>query len=146
MLPFRVNRRRCPFPTTPSSQRHLCAIRVSALSFPNHFLSPLNLERSTINLRPYLDAASSISPLFATLTENTRGGGIPTFPDLEEKMTTLKNTKPQSVEIDSISDAMRCHYRRPSGRRCKLAVTAPGAPFCFTHTQEFNKADSQPQS
>jgi len=57
-------------------------------------------------------------------------------------MTTLKNMKPQPVEIDSISDAMRCHYRRPSGRRCKLAVTAPGAPFCFTHTQEFNKADS----
>jgi hypothetical protein len=57
-------------------------------------------------------------------------------------MTKLENTKPQSVEIDSISDAMRCHHRRPSGRRCKLAVTAPGAPFCFTHTQEFNKADS----
>lgn len=57
-------------------------------------------------------------------------------------MSALKNTKPQSLEIDSISDAMRCHYRRPSGRRCKLAVTAPGAPFCFTHTQEFNKADS----
>jgi hypothetical protein len=57
-------------------------------------------------------------------------------------MSALKNTKPQSVEIDSISDAMRCHYRRPSGRRCKLAVTAPGSPFCFTHTQEFNKADS----
>jgi hypothetical protein len=61
---------------------------------------------------------------------------------MEEKMTTLKNTKPQSGEIDSISDGMRCHYRRPSGRRCKLAVTAPGATFCFTHTQEFNKADS----
>ena len=57
-------------------------------------------------------------------------------------MTKPKNTKPQSVEIDSISDAMRCHHRRPSGRRCKLAVIAPGAPFCFTHTQEFNKADS----
>ncbi|MGC0775490.1 MAG: hypothetical protein WB543_21330 [Candidatus Acidiferrum sp.] len=54
-------------------------------------------------------------------------------------MTTLENTKPQS---DKISDLTRCHHRRPSGRRCKLAVTAPGAPFCFTHTQEFNKADS----
>jgi hypothetical protein len=61
---------------------------------------------------------------------------------LEKNMTKLENTKPQSVETDSISDAMRCHHRRPSGRRCKLAVTAPGAPFCFTHTQEFNKADS----
>jgi hypothetical protein len=57
-------------------------------------------------------------------------------------MTTLENTKPQSVKIDSVNDATRCHYRRPSGRRCKLSVTAPGAPFCFSHTQEFNKADS----
>jgi len=57
-------------------------------------------------------------------------------------MTTLENTKPQSTEINSVSDANRCQHRRPSGRRCKLTVTAPGAPFCFTHTQEFNKADS----
>jgi hypothetical protein len=57
-------------------------------------------------------------------------------------MTTLENAKPQPVKIDSINDATRCHYRRPSGRRCKLSVTAPGAPFCFTHTQQFNKADS----
>jgi hypothetical protein len=57
-------------------------------------------------------------------------------------MTTLENTKPKSAEINSTNDATRCQHRRPSGRRCKLDVTAPGAPFCFTHTQEFNKADS----
>ena len=85
MLPFRVNRRRCPFPTTPSSPRYLCAFRISALSFPDLFLYPLNFERSTTNLRPYLDAASSISPLFATLTENTGGGAYPPPPNLEEK-------------------------------------------------------------
>jgi hypothetical protein len=57
-------------------------------------------------------------------------------------MTTLENTKPQSTEINSANDATRCQHRRPSGRRCKLTVTSLGAPFCFTHTQEFNKADS----
>ncbi len=57
-------------------------------------------------------------------------------------MTTLENAKPQSANINSTSDATRCHHRRPSGRRCKLNVTAHGSPFCFTHTQEFNKADS----
>jgi hypothetical protein len=31
LAPFCVNRRRCPFPTTTSSQRHLCAHSVSAL-------------------------------------------------------------------------------------------------------------------
>jgi hypothetical protein len=57
-------------------------------------------------------------------------------------MTTLENTKPQSTEINSANDATRCQHRRPSGRRCKLTVISAGAPFCFTHTQEFNKADS----
>ncbi|MGC1413820.1 MAG: hypothetical protein WA817_00945 [Candidatus Acidiferrum sp.] len=57
-------------------------------------------------------------------------------------MTKLENTKPQSANTISTNDATRCQRRRPSGRRCKLAVTAPGAPFCFTHTQEFNKADT----
>ena len=56
-------------------------------------------------------------------------------------MTTLENTKPQSANTCAASDANRCQHRRPSGRRCKLTVTAPGAPFCFTHTQEFNKVD-----
>jgi hypothetical protein len=55
--------RRCsPLPATSSSQRNLCALRVSAFSSPNV---------------DALDAASSISPLFATLTENTRGGEPP---------------------------------------------------------------------
>jgi hypothetical protein len=54
-------------------------------------------------------------------------------------MTLPENTKPQSAKINEFT---RCQHRRPSGRRCRLAVTAPGAPFCFPHTQEFNKADS----
>jgi len=57
-------------------------------------------------------------------------------------MTTLESTKHHSVSLNSTTDATRCQRRRPSGRRCKLNVTAPGAPFCFAHAQEFNKADS----
>jgi hypothetical protein len=57
-------------------------------------------------------------------------------------MTTLENSKPQSPDVNTASDANRCQHRRPSGRRCKLTVISTGAPFCFTHTQEFNKADS----
>ena len=57
-------------------------------------------------------------------------------------MIKLENTNPQSVNAISTSDDTRCQRRRPSGRRCKVAVVSPGANFCFTHTQEFNKADS----
>jgi hypothetical protein len=43
MVPYLVNVGRCPLPTTPSSQRHLC---VPALSASNPFLSPFNLKLS----------------------------------------------------------------------------------------------------
>ena len=75
VLPCLMNSTPCPLPPIPSSQRPICAFRASELSFPDLFLSPLSLERSVINLRLYLDAASSLSPLFAALTENTRGWG-----------------------------------------------------------------------
>jgi hypothetical protein len=61
--------------------------------------------------------------------------------NLEKKMIKLENTNPQSVNVISTSDETRCQRRRPSGRRCKLPVVSPGAPFCLTHTKEFNKAD-----
>ncbi len=57
-------------------------------------------------------------------------------------MTKPENTKPVRANTTSATDAARCQRRRPSGRRCKLPVVAPGAPFCLTHTQEFNKADT----
>src|SRR5271155_5671299 len=100
MLPFRVNRSRCPFPTTPSSQRHLSAQPLSRLpreprSGLSQFGHPLachpersegsafssfDLRLSTfnpVNLLDALDAASTITPLFATLTKNPRGGVYP---------------------------------------------------------------------
>jgi len=58
----------------------LCVLGVSVLSSPN--LSPINSDPSTRNLASFvdaLDAASSISPVFATLTKNTGGWGVPSF-------------------------------------------------------------------
>src|SRR5271170_4790208 len=46
LVPFRVNRRRCPFPTTSSSRRHLSAHSLSALSYSDLFLPLLNSELS----------------------------------------------------------------------------------------------------
>ena len=42
-----MSRRCCLFPTTPSSQRHLCALSVSVLSFSSLFLFRFNVELST---------------------------------------------------------------------------------------------------
>ena len=53
-----------------------------------------------------------------------------------------KKMKATTAIANPIDDSTRCQRRRPSGRRCKLAVMAPGAPFCFTHTKEFNRADT----
>ena len=85
MLPCLVNVRRCPFPTTPSSQRYLCALRVSALSSSDLFLSSLNFRLSTFNCSsqgPFLDAltnhsqpienAITLSPVFASLTDTVK--------------------------------------------------------------------------
>ncbi len=63
-----------------ASVSDLCVLCVSAFSSPN--LSPFNSNHSTRNLVSFvdvLDAASSISPVFATLTKNTRGWGLPSF-------------------------------------------------------------------
>jgi hypothetical protein len=53
-------RPRRPFPPLPSSPRHLCALRVSALSPSYPFPSAFNLKHSTFN-------RSSLSPFPATL-------------------------------------------------------------------------------
>jgi hypothetical protein len=50
--------------------------------------------------------------------------------------------KATSATTHLVPDSTRCQHRTTSGRRCKLTVMAPGAPFCFTHTKEFNRADT----
>src|SRR5271167_3773133 len=79
MLPCLMNRRGCPFQTTPPSQRQSCALHPTSLrSTLNTRLllfvpSSFNFEFSTLTLPSFLDAASSISPFLATLTKNTGG-------------------------------------------------------------------------
>ena len=50
---------------------------VGALSFSDLSLFPFNFKLSTLNPVAFIDVASSISPLFAALTANTRGGVPP---------------------------------------------------------------------
>jgi len=76
MLPFPMLAPNSTQISKPVPVSDLCVLCASAFSSPN--LSPLNSNPSTRNLAPFvdaLDAASSISPVFATLTKNTRGGG-----------------------------------------------------------------------
>ena len=69
MLSCLVNVRRCPLPTTPSSQRHHYTRSlprpVSALFCSDLFLSSLNFRLSTFN-------CSFLTPFFATLTDTVR--------------------------------------------------------------------------
>jgi len=73
--------------SAPSVRIHsssgLCGLRVSALSslpFQRHLQQPEN--KTTLGPTvAILDAASSITPVFATLTKNTRGGACPVSPD-----------------------------------------------------------------
>jgi len=51
----------------------LCRPRL-CVSFFDLFLATVNSSRSTLRLVTFLDAASTLTPLFAALTKNTRGG------------------------------------------------------------------------
>jgi len=106
-----MNRRRCPFSTTLSSQRHLSALRVSALSFPDLFLYPLNFERSTINLRPYLDAASSLSPLDRT---SHRPPGLSNRPGHQLLPRQSLHTPRQQLHLPSPRGRPRLHQQPPA--------------------------------
>jgi hypothetical protein len=58
----------------------LLSSALSAVSCQLLASSPFNLKLSTFNRLPFLDvldAASNLTPLFATLTKNTRGGVSP---------------------------------------------------------------------
>jgi hypothetical protein len=72
-----MNRRPSPFPTAPPSPLHFC---VSALSSSDLFPSPLTFNPSASSGVTFIDAASTLTPLFATLTKNTRGVGTSASP------------------------------------------------------------------
>jgi len=48
----------------------------------------------------------------------------------------------QSANVLPINDISRCQHRTPSGRRCKLPVSSPGAPLCYTHQQALQKQEA----
>jgi hypothetical protein len=91
--PERTRRARHALTSQSVSISELCVLRVSMVSSPN--LSPFNSNSSTRNLAFFvdaLDAASSISLLFATLTKNTRGWGVPSFSE-NSVPSALKSTR-----------------------------------------------------
>lgn len=47
----------------------------------------------------------------------------------------------KSGRTNSANDSTRCAHCTPSGRRCKMPVTAPGQLLCGMHTQELIRAD-----
>jgi hypothetical protein len=76
-----VNRRRCPFPTSPSSLRNLCALSISALRAsdlfpPSSSLAPLPVDCLLLSPIPAtltghsqrIENAITLSPVFVTLT------------------------------------------------------------------------------
>jgi hypothetical protein len=87
----------------------LCVLCVSVFSSPN--LSPFTSDPSTRNLVSFvdaLDAASSISPLFATLTKNTRGEGVTAY-TFGHSLAFLWPTQemPQHLSIHADADNLR---------------------------------------
>src|SRR5579863_10286257 len=76
MLPFAMLAATSASISKPVPVSDLCVPGASAFSSPH--LSPINSNPSTRNLASFvdaLDAASSISPVFATLTKKHRGVG-----------------------------------------------------------------------
>jgi hypothetical protein len=115
-------RRRSPLPATSSSQRNLCALCVSAFSSPNV---------------DALDAASSISPLFATLTENTRGGGPPAPLSFHPERPTLNQLRERCSTILPLS--IGCQLSAVSSTLSHLFVFSPfkfKLPALFTRSLE----------
>jgi hypothetical protein len=74
---FHMNRGRSRFPMVPPSPFNFC---VSAVSFSDLFPSPLASNPSASSGVTFIDAASTLTPLFATLTKNTRGVGTSASP------------------------------------------------------------------
>jgi len=75
----------------------------SSLPFNIPTFKPSNLQTTN------LDAASSISPLFATLTKNTRGGSTP-----QSKLLSFRNLTTRHSLLSTISFTIRTYQKRAS--------------------------------
>jgi hypothetical protein len=93
-------------PTSISKSIPVSELCVSVFSSPNP--SPFSSNPSTRNLASFvdaLDAASSISPVFATLTKNTGGWGTPSF-SANSVPSALKST--HALPSTDPFDALHC--------------------------------------
>jgi hypothetical protein len=80
--------------------------RSEGSAFASSLFSPFDFKLSTLNLFSFLDAldaASSLSPLSATLTKNTRGWGVPSF-SANSVPSALKSTRalPSTDPFDAL--------------------------------------------
>src|SRR3984957_8112278 len=161
MLPCLVNSTRRPFPTIPSSQRNLSVLNIPTLKpsnlqtplslapFPATLTISLHLTENTANLNPTsanLDAASTISPLLATLTQNTRGWGYRLIPSPLPAEYFLLSSHPPFAN----SFRIRTYEKRARNSRkirtsktqdlkpfriCTYKKTGGGVPHSFTSSR-----------
>jgi hypothetical protein len=109
MVPWLVNRRRWPFPTTPSSLRHLCGPRFSAFRFPSCYTLSLFCKKSektnslfsNSSALPKKECFSNSFPVksFRTLLQNTRGATLPSA--IISPFSTLWNTHRSELAANS---------------------------------------------
>jgi hypothetical protein len=108
------------------SSSALCGLCVSALSslpFQRHLQQPENKTTSGPAVA-ILDAASSLTPLFATLTKNTRGGGYRFCPLSFMASSTSHHSLP------TISFTIRTSEKRArNSRRIRTSKTQDLKPF-----------------
>jgi hypothetical protein len=115
-----------PRPTRGHFTNRSCALSLNAfnsgapLPFNIATFEPSNLQATN------LDAASSISPLIATLTENTRGGGY----IFQSKFFSFRSLTTRHSLLSTISFKIRTsakHTRNPS--RIRTSKTQDLKPF-----------------
>ena len=109
---------------------------VGALSFSDLSLFPFNFKLSTLNPVAFIDAASSISPLFAALTENTRGGYLLTPNPTTSSFFHIAHTpdtqdRPQLQSLHAIAHAFR-HTRGCTHFALQFSIS----PVCHPERSE----------
>src|ERR1700730_16356063 len=120
MVPFRVNRRRSPFPTTSSSQRTPCALCVSVLSFSDLCSSPFTFDL------PALFTLLAVSP--ERSLEGSGAAGTTACPEHSRRVNCISH--PYHPERHP---APQCHPERNEGSAslyCAASQTnSPASPF-----------------
>jgi hypothetical protein len=113
--------------------------RSEGSAFVSSLFSPFNFKLSTLNLFSFLDAldaASTISPLSATLTKNTRGWGVPSF-SVNSVPSALKSTRalPSTDPLDALHYPLgpksftTLHLRALLARRIRTSAKRARNPF-----------------